>query len=167
MKKITKILALTLALVMLALSCTSCGKLFDSSIFISKKEKEQMASNILEHTLIERGKRKISDKTYTFIVEDRLEEFGDVIECIRNYDKMTVTLITNNLNGSATSSDGTPADAVVKIKFPYKIKSVTSKTAIEKEIEGNCITLIYSSENKKLVFGCFGINDEIVIKYTK
>lgn len=45
MKKITKILALTLALITLALSCTSCGNLFVS--------KEEMAENVRRDMKIE------------------------------------------------------------------------------------------------------------------
>ena len=167
MKKITKILALTLALVTLALSCTSCGNLF-----ISKDEKIYMAKNIRENTFIQRGTRKISDKTYEYITESKLEEYTEdtykTIICMTYYNEMTVKFITNNLAGLSTTSDGTPTDAVVIITLPYKIKSVVSKTAIEKEIDENRVTLIYSSENKEVdIFDRFGINDEITIKYKK
>lgn len=180
MKKITKILALTLALVMLALSCTSCGNLFDSSIFISKKEKEQMAENIENNTIVEYAYRNKSDKAIrprTVGKENITEKtlYTDIVSCVTNSKEMNATFIISGLSADAYVLDSEyniniPIERALSIILPYEIKSAVSASAIETIIseDKKTVTLIYSYEYAtKINEVCAAVYDEIVIKYKK
>ena len=167
MKKITKILALTLALITLALSCTSCGNLF-----ISEEEKEEMARSIKNNSILTYYTRKATDKTMLtgrsfeeYVKDDR---YGTV-KCITQSDKMSVTFVLNGFLARA-SSEGIPLERVIAFTIPYEIKSVVSAVAIETIVseDRKTVTLIYSSEGKEVnSVGDYHIYDEIVIKYKK
>lgn len=171
MKKITKILALTLALITLALSCTSCGNLF-----ISKEEKQEMARNIENYSTILCRGREVTNKENEFgprfpdyIKDTTLFEYG-LVKCITQSDKMSVTFVLNGLRGNAIGNDGIPTEEVISFSIPYEIKSAVSPLAIETIIseDRKTVTIIYSSEGKEVnSLGEYRIYDEIVIKYKK
>ena len=171
MKKITKILALTLALITLALSCTSCGKIFDSSIFISEDEKEQMAENIENYSTFLNRFRLITDREKTAgQAKARYVKDDEDVKCITQSDKMVVTFILDKW-GLASSNDNIPIEEMISLTIPYEIKSAVSVEAVETIIseDKKTVTLIYTSENKKISdrSGQYKINDEITIKYKK
>lgn len=176
MKKITKILALTLALITLALSCTSCGNLFDSSIFISKEEKEQMAENIENNTIVEFAYRNKSDKAIRpRTVSKKNITKSDTISCVTNSKEMNATFIISGLSANAYVFDSEyniniPIERALSIILPYEIKSAVSASAIETIIseDKKTVTLIYSYEYAaKINEVCSAVYDEITIKYKK
>ena len=169
MKKITKILALTLALVMLALSCTSCGNLFDSTLFISDGEKEQMANAMRNETLfviyhrdLENGDigyassvQYLKDDSHYWIDDYFIDEKK---MSLKNYD------ITKE-------KYGTKREKVIELILPYEIESVDSNKANEIIISEDRKTVSVIHRHKDIDApgdsADYKINDEIVIKYTK
>ena len=167
MKKITKILALTLALVTLALSCTSCGNLF-----ISKKEKEQMAWDIENYSTVHFKWRLVTNKEelHTVMTPEYVkDQEPHRVQCITQGDKMSVTFVLNILGLAYSSNNNIPVEEVILFSIPYEIKSVVSAAAIETIVseDRKTVTLIYSSENKEVTNRQYRLYDEIVIKYKK
>lgn len=169
MKKITKILALTLALITLALSCTSCGNLF-----ISDEEKQEMAWDIENYSTVEwyhittNDKAKIVGAGQSYVKDKPLN-----IKCITYYDEMIVTFTVNHFIGSLHNyKNNMPWENILEFQLPYKIKSVESTSAADTVIskDRKTVTLKYSHEGKEL-WGAnkiyYDINDQITIKYKK
>ena len=172
MKKITKILALTLALITLALSCTSCGNLF-----ISKKEKEQMANDMRNETLFRCGNRRFNNDVILYDIgftgcgiylKDCDSPLIDNIYV--DAKKMSMTISVKGLSIHKTLF-GVKQDYIFEFKFPYKIKSVNSNEANEIIISEDRKTLllvyVHKDINTPEDSEDYEIDDEIVIKYKK
>ena len=172
MKKITKILALSLALVTLALSCTSCGNLF-----ISNKEKAKMASNMRNETLIRCGTRRFNNDVILYDIgftgggiyfTDCDSPLIDNIYV--DAKKMSMTISVKGLSIHKTFF-GVKQDYIFEFKFPYKIKSVNTNEANEIIIseDRQTLTLVYVHKdiNTPGDSETYTVDEEIVIKYKK
>ena len=174
MKKITKILALTLALVTLALSCTSCGKLFDSSIFISKEEKHEMANTMRDKTLLWRyyvglDNSKITPASYVIRLDVNDPPYW-IDDCYIDEKKMSLTITLKNYT-ITKEAYGTKCEEAIEFILPYEIKSANSNKANEIIISEDRKTVAVVYRHKDIDeqgdSADYKINDEIVIKYKK
>ena len=174
MKKITKILALTLALVTIALSCTSCGNIFDSSIFISKEEKHEMANTMRDKTLLWRYYIGLDDaKIHPASFAIRLDVNDPpywIDDCFIDEKKMSLTITLKNYN-ITKEKYGTKCEEVIEFILPYEIKSANSNKANEIIIseDRKTVAVVYRHKDIDTPEDSedYEIDDEIVIKYKK
>ena len=172
MKKITKILALTLALITLALSCTSCGNLF-----ISDEEKQEMASNMRNETLFRLCNKRLEDGERIYSIgytaggvylKDHISAFID--NTYIDDKKMSMTIIIENFKIHKKFGKDL-CERILEFTFPYEIKSADSKEANEIIIseDRKTLTLVYVHKdiNTPEDSESYKIDDEIVIKYKK